>query len=156
MLLRRFWKAEKAQDMTLLERTGSTASWSGIVMSFSKPLDTVCAHALNPTIVCHWFNEVVKKQYLDRRILPKNSYGMDESGFPPEASHTRQVVWRQGTKTQHKQGTANWENVTALVMICADGTVLRPTIIFKGKNFVKSWRNDNVAQALYVLSMMHM
>ncbi|KIJ34366.1 hypothetical protein M422DRAFT_137152, partial [Sphaerobolus stellatus SS14] len=39
-----------------------------------------------------------------------------------------------GTKTQHKQGSANRENVTALVTICAEGTVLQPTIIFKHKN----------------------
>ncbi|KIJ36162.1 hypothetical protein M422DRAFT_179827, partial [Sphaerobolus stellatus SS14] len=59
---------------------------------------------------------------------------MDETGFPQEATQTQRVIGRRGTKLQHKQGTANKETVTALVTICADGSVLRPTIIFKGKN----------------------
>jgi hypothetical protein len=48
---------------------------------------------------------------------------------------------------QHKQGGADRENVTALVTICADGTVLQPTIIFKGQNFMQKWQQDNVSGA---------
>jgi len=50
-------------------------------------------------------------------------------------------------KTQHKQGGADRENVTAIVTICADGTTLRPTIIFKGQNFMTKWAENNVANA---------
>jgi hypothetical protein len=32
--------------------------------------------------------------------------------------------------------------VTALVTICADGTVLQSTIIFKGQNFMQKWQQD--------------
>ena len=41
----------------------------------------------------------------------------------------------------------NRENVTAIVTICADGTTLQPTIVFKGKNFMKKWGTNNVAHA---------
>jgi hypothetical protein len=37
------------------------------------------------------------------------------------------------------QGGADCENVTALAMIYADGTVLHPTIIFKVKRFNVNW-----------------
>jgi len=37
--------------------------------------------------------------------------------------------------------------VTAIVTICADGTSLRPTIIFKGQGFTESWFSDNVLEA---------
>jgi hypothetical protein len=37
--------------------------------------------------------------------------------------------------------------VTAIVTICADGTTLRPTIIFKGQNFMMKWAENNVANA---------
>ncbi|KZP22653.1 DDE-domain-containing protein, partial [Athelia psychrophila] len=74
-------------------------------------------------------------------------YGMDESGFPPSNQGTSRVIGRRGTKTQHKQGSANRENVTAIVTICADGTTLAPTIIFKGHNFMTKWADDNVSHA---------
>ncbi|RXW20847.1 hypothetical protein EST38_g5024 [Candolleomyces aberdarensis] len=49
---------------------------------------------------------------------------------------------------QHKQGGANCENVTALVTICADGSVLQPMIIYKGKNIMKKWGENNVLKAM--------
>ena len=64
---------------------------------------------------------------------------MDESGFPPASRGTARVVGQRGLKLQHKQGTANRENVTVIVTICADGTYLKPLIIFKGKLFRQSW-----------------
>ncbi|THU83855.1 DDE-domain-containing protein, partial [Dendrothele bispora CBS 962.96] len=60
---------------------------------------------------------------------------MDESRFPPSNQGRERVVGHQGTKTQHKQGNANRENVTAIITICGDGSKLKPTVIFKGKNF---------------------
>ena len=48
---------------------------------------------------------------------------------------------------QHLQGGANCENVTALITICVDGTVLHLSIIFKAKNFRSSWGNNNVSEA---------
>jgi hypothetical protein len=113
---------------------------------WSKPLDTQRGRALNPTNVKLWFN-LVKGHIVDKNILPHNIYGMDESGFPPSDQGTQRVVGRRGTKTQHKQGSAERENVTAIVTICADGSVLQPTIIFKGQNFMKKWGNNNVADA---------
>jgi len=64
-------------------------------------------------------------------------YGMDESGFPPADQEKSKVVGVRGTKTQHKQGAADWENVTAIVTICTDGTSLHLTIIFKGQGFTE-------------------
>lgn len=113
---------------------------------WSKPLDTQRGRALNPTNVKLWF-DLVKTHIPDKNILPHNLYGMDESGFPPSNQGTSRVIGRRGTKTQHKQGSANRENVTAIVTICADGTTLKPTIIFKGQNFMTKWANDNVSHA---------
>lgn len=83
-------------------------------------------------------------------IRPEDIYGMDESGFPPALQGTCRVVGARGTKTQHKQGGADRENVTALVTICADGTALEPMISFKGKNLMKRWGDNNIAKATYV------
>jgi len=57
------------------------------------------------------------------------------------------VVGARGTKTQHKKGGADRENVTAIITICADGTTIKPLIIYKGKNMMQKWNNNNVCDA---------
>lgn len=90
---------------------------------------------------------MVKENIVDAGILPGNIYGMDESRFPPSDQGTQHVIGRRGTKTQHAQGSADRENVTAIITICADGTVLKPSIIFKGQNIMKKWGDNNVSGA---------
>jgi hypothetical protein len=113
---------------------------------WSSPLATERARSLNKEAVKHWFNLVYEK-LVEKGIDKYNIYGMDESGFPPSDQGRTRVVGRRGSKMQHKSGSANRENVTALVTICADGTALKPTIIFKGRNFLKKWGEDNVSGA---------
>ena len=113
---------------------------------WSKLLDTQRGQALNPTNVKLWF-DMVKEHIVDTGILPGNIYGMDESGFPPSDQGTQRVIGRRGTKTQHAQVSAEHENVTAIITICADGTVLKPSIIFKGQNIIKKWGDKNVSDA---------
>jgi hypothetical protein len=113
---------------------------------WSKPLDTERARSLNPTAVAKWF-ELVKELVPDQDIRPENIYGMDESGFPPSDQGKQRVIGRRGAKIQHRQGGADRENVTAIITICVDGTALRPTIIYKGKNFQQRWGENNVSEA---------
>jgi hypothetical protein len=116
---------------------------------WSKPLDTQRANSLNPQAVESWF-KLVEEFIVKLGILPGNLYGMDESGFPTGYKGKERVVGGRGTKTQHKQGGADRENVTALVTICADGSTLRPMIIFKGQHFMQKWNDNNVAKAQWV------
>lgn len=120
---------------------------------WSKPLDSQRAKCLNPEAVRNWF-AIVKVEIAEKNIAPENIYGMDESGFPPSNQGTSRVVGRRGMKIQHKQGTANRENVTAIVTICADGTHLNPLIIFKGKHLKKCWidpvRNVSKAELVFL------
>jgi hypothetical protein len=114
---------------------------------WSKPLDTQRAGAMNPEAKRKWF-ELVEEFVVKAGIAPENLYAMDETGCPPSDQGTERVVGSRGTKTQHKQGGADRENVTALVTICGDGSVLKPTIIFKGQNFMRKWGGNNVSGAL--------
>jgi hypothetical protein len=102
---------------------------------------------LNPEAVKHWF-DLVEEHIVKLGIKPENIYGMDESGFPPSDQGTQHVIGQCRTKTQHKQGGADRENVTALVTICADGTALTPTIVFKGQHMQKKWGENNTTGAL--------
>lgn len=115
-------------------------------MHWSRPLDSKRARAVNPEIIQHWF-ELVKEHIPDKDIKPHNLYGMDESGFPPSNMGRQRVIGRRGSRSTYQQGGADRENVTAIVTICADGTALTPTIIFKGKNFMTKWGNNNVADS---------
>jgi hypothetical protein len=113
---------------------------------WSKPLDTQRARAMTPEAKKNWF-ELVENFVVKAEIRPEDTYGMDETGCPPSDQGTEKVVGGRGTKTQHKQGSADRENVTAIVTICADGTTLHPTVIYKGQNFMKKWQDDNVSHA---------
>ena len=120
--------------------------WDILQTHWSKPLDTQRAHAMNLEAKKKWF-ELVEEFVVKLGIKPENLYGMDKTGCPLSDQGTERVIGECGAETQHTQGGADRENVTALVTICADRTVLRPTIIFKEKNFRSSWRNDNVSGA---------
>ncbi|KAJ3490068.1 hypothetical protein NLJ89_g11469 [Agrocybe chaxingu] len=134
---------------------GVGGSWVGrfldryrdeIQTHWSRPLVTERANALNPEAVKHWYT-MVEKKIIDKGIKPENIYGMDESGFPPSDQGVQRVVGRRGSKIQHKAGSANRENITVLVTICADGTALKLTVIFKGQRILAKWSQDNVAGA---------
>jgi hypothetical protein len=113
---------------------------------WSKPLDTQRARAMNPEAKQAWF-KLLEEFVVKAGIQSKDLYGMDETGCPPSNQGTQRVIGGRGAKTQHKQGGADRENVTAIVTICADGMTLKPTIILKGQNFMSKWGNDNVSQA---------
>lgn len=113
---------------------------------WSKHLDTQRARAMNPEAKEHWF-KLVEEFVVKLGISPECLYAMDETGCPPSDQGTQRVVGGRGTKTQHKVGGGDRENVTALVTICADGTALHPTIIFKAKRINGQWANDNVSKA---------
>jgi len=90
---------------------------------------------------------MVKEHIVDAEILPGNIYGLDESGSPLSDQGTQCVIGHRGTKTQHAQDSTEHKNVTAILTICADGIVLKPSIIFKGQNVMKKWGDNNVSDA---------
>ncbi|KAJ6455881.1 hypothetical protein C8R45DRAFT_944006 [Mycena sanguinolenta] len=92
--------------------------------------------AKTPMAVEEWY-KLVKELLPDQDIRAEDSYGIDESSFPPS---------NQG-KQKHTQGGADRENVMAIIIICADDTKLTLTIIFKGKNFLQKYSEDNVTGA---------
>ncbi|KAJ7110193.1 hypothetical protein C8R44DRAFT_743455 [Mycena epipterygia] len=103
---------------------------------WTKGLDRQRAQSLNAEAVADWFELDI--------------YGMDESGFVTSDTGKQKVFGRCRAKVQHKQGGADHEITAAIVTICADGTVLKPTLIFKGKNMQKKFGENNVAGASYV------
>ncbi|THV00391.1 DDE-domain-containing protein [Dendrothele bispora CBS 962.96] len=78
---------------------------------------------------------------------------MDKTNCPRGNLGKDRVAGGAGKKTQHQQGGADKEMVTAIVTICADGTTLQPTIIFKGSNLWEDWCQNNIANAIFAVSL---
>jgi hypothetical protein len=109
----------------------------------SKKLDKTRAASANPTAIDHNFKlfKVLWDQY---QFKDENVYGMDESGFPFGGDEHNSIVYcGTDTAVQYQQTEGNKENVTAVVTICADGTAVVPTVIFKGKYVNSAWHNAN-------------
>lgn len=116
----------------------------------SKHLDTQRAQCLNPQAVKSWF-DLLEEHLVKKGVRKENILAMDECGFIRSNPGPQYVVGRKGKKNQYRVGTANRETVTALVTICADGTYLPPSIIFKGERLYARWTEGNVAGARYGL-----
>jgi len=83
-------------------------------------------------------------------LLPENIYGSDKSGFQTgEGLLNWKVVGPAGQQIQHQQKTGNQENITVMVMICADSSsAVPPVVIFKGTKYFVEWKQQNPANAL--------
>jgi hypothetical protein len=77
-------------------------------------------------------------------------YGADETGIQGGIGVTERVIGPAGAKIQHQQRSGNRENITVLPTICADGTSLAPTVIYKGDAFQTKWLQDNPLNARYI------
>ena len=113
---------------------------------WSKHLPNNRAGAVNPTNVRRW-EDIVEEEVVVPGILPEDIYGMDETCMPPEFAQMRRVIAGKGKSVQHEQGGSSRETITVLVTICADGSVLRPNVIFKAKRYAPEWFEGNVADA---------
>lgn len=110
---------------------------------WSSPLDSKRTRALTPEVVRKHF-ECVRETAEKYGIVPENDYGMDESPMILGFSGKRRVIGRTGAKQQHSRRDGTRDSVTIVETICADGSVLRPTIIFKARAFQKSWGGAEV------------
>ena len=72
---------------------------------------------------------------------------MDESGFPFGTGDGIQVVSWKMTKTAHVQHDPNHENVSVIITVCADGSYVAPTVIFKGANINSESFENNPLEA---------
>lgn len=84
---------------------------------------------------------------MSQSIHEENLYGQDESGFQPSVGTKERVIGAVGKKTQHKLSDGGRENTTVIVTICADGTALKPAVIFKGQAYRVRWDQENPVEA---------
>lgn len=117
-----------------------------ISTKWSVSLDTVRARSVNINTVNHWYNLLgaqLKLHNFRRELI----FGMDETGCPLGGGQKTRVIAPTDEKIQHAQRDGSKENVTVICCICADGSNVPPVIIFKGKNMLAKWKQDNPIDA---------
>jgi len=152
-------RVERIANEILMTRTGSNdhvgKNWVDRFINrhedqvhtyWTKHLPGNRAGAVNPTNVRSW-EDILNDEVVVPGIRPEDMYGMDETHMPPEFAQMRRVIAGKGKSIQYEQGGSTKETVTVLVTICADGTTLRPNVIFKAKRLAPEWFDDNIVDA---------
>ena len=67
------------------------------------------------------------------RECPERIFNLDEAGLQRQATHNTRVVAARGQKTVFMPMDSNKESATLIAIGSADGTVLAPAYIMKGK-----------------------
>jgi hypothetical protein len=115
-------------------------------MYWSSPLDGSRGRAVNPVMKAE-YSAILKQVREDFNVPDELVYGADETGIQSGIGVTERVIGPASVKMQHQQRSGNRENITVLPTICADGTSLPPTVIYKGESFQTKWLQENPLDA---------
>ncbi|RPA97361.1 CENP-B protein, partial [Choiromyces venosus 120613-1] len=85
--------------------------------------------------------ETIVNEY---EIKPHNTYNIDEVGFLLGLGQSERVLEvirnpRESGQLKYRVQNGTWEFVTVIEGVCADGTILNPTIILKAEEFIAEW-----------------
>ena len=78
---------------------------------------------------------------------------MDETNMSFGRAGKSQVFGQKGKRSQAVVQDGSQEGATVITCICADGSTLTPTVIFKGKNFTGKKAYKNPLDAVYVIDL---
>jgi len=118
-----------------------------IKMADSRPLEDKRGRAVNPHANAYYWNDLgdVIGKY---KIKRKTTFGSDEIGVVGRGAERERVATSRTKKgPQYQQRAGTRENTTVIVTICADGTSIPPTVIFKGAAYKVSWGDNNPLKA---------
>jgi hypothetical protein len=98
--------------------------------------------ALNLTTVKKWF-DLLKATITEYSIPTELIYNIDEKGLMLGVSSRIAVIVDQDQKLVNTPDDGNWELVTAIECVCADGSALTPYIIYKAGCWNLRWGDQN-------------
>ena len=105
-------------------------------------LESCRAKCLNRTQVSEFF-DILRELVTQYNIAPSNMYNMDEKGIQLGVGKRTLVLVDRDQKNVHQVEDGSRELVTVIETVCADGTALRPCIIFKAKRRDLEWGRNN-------------
>jgi hypothetical protein len=118
-----------------------------LVRRVTRPLDAPRAQALNHNNVAAFY-ALLKSLVEPYGIRPEDTYNMDEKGVMLGKGQTgTHVLVDRNIKTVSNIEDGNRENVTIIECVCADGTAIRPGVIFKGAKRNLQWGAVNPCNA---------
>lgn len=102
-----------------------------------RPIDKKRLEAEDIGLLQHWFDSL---EPIIAKISPKNIYNFDETGFQLGQGKSQKVVTANPIQASRGIGSGEInESLTAIECISADGAVIPPYIIFKGKYHLERW-----------------
>ena len=107
------------------------------------------AGAFNKPTVTELYNtfEELKAQY---NIKAKNTHNMDEKGCQLGVGGRIKALIDINQKDAQKIEDGNRELITIIECVCADGTMIRPNVVFQGKRHNMEWGRVNPCDARWV------
>jgi hypothetical protein len=125
-------------------RHGDLKAW------WTTGLESCRAKSLNRTQVSEFFN-ILQELIAEYNITPSNMYNMDEKGIQLGMGKRTLVLVDRDQRTVQQVEDGSQELVTVIETVCADGTALRPCVIFKAKRRDLEWGRTNPCNARSVL-----
>ena len=106
---------------------------------------------MNEANVDHWYK--LLQEIIDQyNIVPKLIFAMDETCcFLDKCTCKSHHIGPSGLRQQIALRNENCETCTLIPLICADGQVYSPTVIFKGKHIKGKDSMNNPLNASHVL-----
>jgi len=103
-----------------------------------KPMDRKRLDSEDISNVVVWYDRLLAliKRY---QIQPRDIYNFDEIGFLEGQGRTQAVVTRNSVRNENLPSSFSRNSLTIIECISADGSVLPPFIIFKGKELMEDW-----------------
>lgn len=119
-------------------------------IKWTTGLEACRARSLNATLVNEFYDmlEEVVKEY---KIHESDIYNMDEKGIQLGVGGRVAAIVDRDQKDVYQIENGNRELVTMIETVCADGSSLRPTVIYPGKRRDLEWGRNNPCKALYDL-----
>jgi hypothetical protein len=115
----------------------------------TNPLEKARAKALNKFAVDEFF-DMLKKLIEEYDILPENIYNMDEKGIQLGIGARITAMIDRDQKIVYSIEDGNRELVTVIETICADGSILHPSVIFQALRRNSEWGRNNPCNARFV------
>ena len=130
------------------DRNDLGINWVSKFLSRHKELDTVFCQALdkeralmhNAEMLNQWF-QLYAKNFNQYKFNEEDCYNMDEKGFAMGLVGKLRVICSKHDRPALLTQCGNREWVSLIECVSADGAVLKPWVIFKGKQQQKAWRS---------------
>ena len=113
-----------------------------VKLRWTTGLESCRAQALNRTVVREYFH-LIHELIAQYHIPAENIYNMDEKGLLLGIGERTRVFVDRTQKTINQVEDGNRELVTVIECVSADGTALKPSVIYQGKRRDLEWGRNN-------------